>query len=710
MRAAALCVLLAALPAAATDPAPEDPYRHLEDAGDPRTQEFFREEGARARAVLDAIPGRGELLARIRALSASGSAVTHVRATPTRVFYLRAAAPGAGATLFVREGASGGERVLVDPSRYDRDGLRAAIDWLAPSPDGRHVAFGVSLGGAGDCVLRVIQVDGARVLPPEIDRACFNEGLAWHPDGRSFFYARVPDGNPPARRFANVRMYRHVLGRETGRDEVVLAPGVGGARDIPEFVQPALHVPADSRHAYAIVRDGVRREIAVHATPLADLAAARPRWQKVAGHEDEVLAIEAWRDDLYLLSKRNAPRHRLLRLKPGAPISSARPVVPQGEAVIQGFGLARDAIYLHTNVGGLDRLERVPLGLLGTKAPEYVRTPFDTAISQLVTHPRIAGALLRMQGWIEPPAVVHVEPGSGNLRRTPIQPAPEVDFSAMDEVRLYAPSHDGTRIPVTLVYRRTTRLDGMNPTLVTAYGSYGAPLSPTFDPARLAWLERGGVLAVAHVRGGGEYGEDWHRAGRGTAKVNAVLDTIAVCDFLVGYGFTNPKRLALHGAGAGGIPAGGALVRRPDLFAAVVARSAVLDMLRFERLASGPANVPEFGSAATPEGRQALHAISPYHGVADGVAYPAVLLTASLADTAVEAWQPAKMLARLAAATRSGKPVLLRLEGSGNVASGGDPRAEELADIYAFLFWQMGDPRFQPPVAAPPAPPERGDE
>jgi prolyl oligopeptidase len=609
------------------------------------------------------------------------------------------------AVLCVREGVAGGERVLVDPSRHDQGAQLASIDWFTPSPDGRHVAYGISTGGTEDSTLRVIDVDGAQVRPLEIDRARYNTRLAWHPDSRSFYYARIPDANPPGKRYANVRLYRHVLGREAAKDEIVFAPGVGGARDVPEFVRPSVHLPLDSKFAYAVAREGVRRELAVHVTLQRDLAAGKPRWQKLVGHEDQVLAIEGWRDDLYLLSRRDAPRRRLLRVAGGAPnLSSARVAVPQGESVIEEFGIARDAIYLKTMVAGVHRLERMSLGLLGAKAAEYVRTPFDVAISQLVTHPRTAGALLRMQGWIDAPVVVQVEAGSGNIRKTPIQPPPPVEFSDMDEVRLYAQGHDGAKIPVTLVYRKATRLDKHNPTLVIAYGSYGASLSPRFDPAHLAWLERGGILAMAHVRGGGEYGDEWHAAGRRASKLNTILDALSVCEFLVAYGFTQPARLAIQGTSAGGIPAGGSLVRRPALFAAVVARVAVMDMLRFEHSPNGPANVPEFGSATTPEGLEALRVMSSYHHVKDGTPYPAVLLTAGMNDPRVDAWQPGKMAARLQAATAGGKPVLLRVDFQAGHGVGATrvQRAEELADIYSFLLWQMGDPRFQ---VAPPAPP-----
>jgi prolyl oligopeptidase len=677
----------------------DDPFRALENAGDPGTQAFYREQGAKARAALDRLGGRGELLARIRALSEANTAVTAVTLAAHRVFYLRMGPGQTTPVLAMRDGVSGSERVLVDPERFADGKQRAAIDWFVPSPDARHVAYGVSRGGSEDSVLRVIATATARDLPFEIDRARFNTELEWHPDGRAFYYARIPEGNAGARRNANIRIYRHVLGRDTVRDEIVFAPGVGGARDVPEFVYPSLHLPLESRYAYAIAREGVRREIAVHVAEQRDLAAGRPRWHKLAGYDDAVTAIEGWKDDLYLLTHHDAPRSRVLRVKGNAAdLRGARQVVPEGDAVIQKMGLARDALYLKTMLGGVDRLERMPLGLLAPKTPQYVRTPFDNAISQLVTNPRRPGALLRMQGYIEPPAVMELDARTGNLRNTAIQPPPAADFSAMDEVRLYAPGHDGTRIPVTLVYKKTTQLTGNNPTLLVGYGSYGISMEPNFDPARLAWLERGGVYAVAHIRGGGEYGRPWHEAGRKGTKLNTIRDFISVAEFLVSYGFTSPRRLAVMGTSAGGIPAGGALVRRPELFAAVVARVPVMDMLRMEFSQNGPANIPEFGSTATAEGFEALRTMSAYHQVKDNTAYPAVLLTAGINDPRVDPWQPGKMAARLQGASTSGKPVLLRVDFDSGHGRGTrrDQRDEELADIYSFLLWQFGDRQFQP--------------
>jgi prolyl oligopeptidase len=684
----AAALLAAASSASAQEGA--DPFAILEDPAALSTQSYFRMQAARTRESLERIPGRAPLAARIRELSDAEVTVTALRITAgTRLFYLKLAPGRQFPVLCLREGPMGAERVLVDPARGG-----APIAGFAPSPDARFVAYAVARAPGEDASLRVFSVEASRDLPEAVERARFADEIAWHPDSRSFYYARSAEG--AGARHPSVRLYRHQVGREASRDEIVFAPGVGGARDVPEGVHPSLIVPLESRYAYALAREGVRREAAVHVTEQRDLAAGHPRWRKLASAADDVVEIEAWKDEVYLLSHHKAPNYRVLLVKANAPdLASAKVVLPERDLAVQDIALAKDAIYLRSTLGGVDRLERVPLGLLGAKAPEFVKIPFDNAIAQLVTHPGRPGALLRLQGWIEAPSVIQVEARTGNIVKTRVQPAAAVDFSAMDEVRLYAAGHDGARIPITLVYRKNTTLTGENPTLLVGYGSHGVAFAPEFDAARLAWLERGGIFAVAHVRGGGEYGEAWHQSGMRAAKTNTILDLVSAAEFLVTYGFTSPKRLAVQGTGAGSLAAAGAMVRRPDLFAAVVVRAPWADMLRFESTPEGAANAPELGSSATREGQESLAAISAYQQVKEGAAYPAVLLTSAAGEARVDAYQPGKLAARLQHATSSGKPVLLRVDAEAPTRA---QREEELADIYSFLLWQAGDPQFQPPA------------
>jgi prolyl oligopeptidase len=664
---------------------------------------FAREEAPRARALLEGIPGRAAMLERVRALEEESPALRDLALEAGRVFYLKTAPGMPAPVLCVREGLGGAERVLLDPRQRADGGPDAAIEWYSASPDGRHVAFGLSRAAGSAPVLHVLSVDDGRDLPFEIDRAADNRRLAWQPDGKSFYYARVPEGEPGAGG-ANVRIYRHVLGRESARDEVVFAPGVGGARDIPEMVEPWLLVPRESRYAFAVARGAAGEGLVVHVALQKDLAAARPRWHEIAGAADDVVAVEAWKNDLYLLSQHEAPQRKVLRVAASAPsLASARVAAPEGDAAIVAMGLARDALYLRTMVAGVDRLERVRLGLLASGAREFLRLPYDMAISAMVADPRRNGVLLRLDGWTRPPEIAEVDARTGDVKNTGLLAPAPADYSAIDEVRLYAPTPDGARIPITLLYRRTTRLTGDNPTLLAGYGAYGDPFSPVFDPARLAWLERGGVFAVAHVRGGGESGETWHRAGSGEAKSTAIADFIAVCEFLERYGFTNANRLAIEGRGAGAVPVAGALLRRPDLVAAAILRDPIVDLAALASTPAGRAQLPEFGSREE-AGRERLAAISPYQQVRDGMPYPAVLISVGGGDARGDPEQAARMAERLQKATTSGKPVLLRVDPRSRegIDAARAAHEEELADIYSFALWQLGDPRFQ---QAPPSPP-----
>ena len=655
----------------------QDPYQRLENAADPQTQAYFRDQSATTRATLDRIAGRASLRQRIGELSASQTLIADLALGGTRIFYVKLEPGAPAAQLCMREGPGGAERVLLNPAQFGGDGGAASIAWIAPSPDGRLVAFGVARGASTSTTLHVLGIDGARVEPIEIDRVPRNATIAWEADGRAFYYPRVGEG---------IRTYRHAVGRATDRDEIVFAPGVGGALGVPEGSVAAFVVPADSRYAYALARPLLAREAAVYSTEQRELAAGKPRWRKIAAPEDGILAVEAWKDELWLLSKRNSPRHRVLRVKAGATsLEGAKVAVAEGDSVIRAMALARDGLYLHTMVAGVDRLERLPLGLFADNKPQFVRIPFDVAITTMAAQPRVEGTVLHLEGWIEPPSLVQVD-RHGDAHKLALLPASKVDTSQVDEVRLYAPSTNGAKIPVTLFYRKSTRLSRDNPTLLVAYGSFGVPLMPTFDAARMAWIERGGVFAVAHLRGGGEYGETWHEAGRGASKANTVADLVAVGEFLGTYGFTGSRRLAVMGTGEGALPVALAVERRPDLFAAAVLRTPLADLTR---ALEGPAReglAAEFGSDA---------ALSPLHQVRDSLPFPAALLSVGVDGASIPAWHAAKLASRLQAASSSARPVLLRTNDVARPERA--EREEELADLFAFLLWQLGDPQFQGP-------------
>ncbi len=391
----------------------------------------------------------------------------------------------------------------------------------------------------------------------------------------------------------------------------------------------------------------------------------------------------------YLLNHKNASRFKVILVQlPKGTVAEAKVVLPASDAVLQRIAVARDGLYVRAIEGGIGRVRKLDFT---SNRVEEVPLPFDGAVEEFVTDPTRPGVVFKIQGWTQSPRYLKYVPQTHTVVDTGAIPPATADFSNIEAVEVKAIAIDGTAIPLSIVHKRGLVRDGSAPTLLTGYGAYGSIEEPSFDASRLAWLARGGVYAVAHVRGGGEYGEDWHRAGMKLAKSNTIDDFIACAEYLVAQGYSSPKRLAGAGWSAGGITIGGAITRRPDLFGAAIDGVGVSDNLRAETMVGGRENTEEFGSVKTKEGFEGLYAMSAYHHVKDGVAYPAVLLITGINDARVAPWQSAKMAARLQAATSSQRPILLRVDydsghGAGTTRS---QRNEELADEYSFLLWQM---------------------
>ena len=692
-----------------------DPYRYLEDVKNAEVITYMKAQGELARKTLDAIPGRAAMLNRISTLSEAGVAISSVQISgtgaSTRVFYYKLSPGESMRKLYVRDGFNGAERLLFDAQSLNVPGQRYALDYFKAAPDGKHVLVGIAAGGSEDTSLRIVEVSAARDLGVVIDRIGFAEESSWSDDGRAFFYNRLPAAKPgdKSNRYLFSRVYRHVLGRDVAKDEAVFGRGVASPTkiDFADIDIPGVEITSDGRFLIGKIRHGDLNEISLYiaaASGPPTLYAQPLTWRKVADPTDLVTSYAVHDAALYLLTAKNAPRNKVMRTAIARPdIATATTIVAAGDTVIRQLAVAQDGLYIRELFAGVDRLQRLNFSnsvFSGGKL-EFVRLPFDLAIRQLVTHPKRPGAILRLEGWTEAPRYVNIEERTANVIPLPLHPKSAVDFSAIDEVRLMVTAKDGVQVPISLIYKKGTRLDGNNPTLLRAYGAYGITLSPSFSPASMAWLERGGILGTCHVRGGGEFGDPWHKDGQKLTKPNTWRDLIACAEYVVERKFTRKERLGIQGGSAGGITVGRALTERPDLFAAVIPSVGLLDTLRAEFTPNGPPNIPEFGSVKSADGFKGLAMMSSYDHVKNGTAYPAVLLMHGVNDPRVEVWQSSKMAARLqaaAATVKNAEPVLLRLDydaGHG-VGSTRSQRNGELADIYSFLLWKFGDPEFRP--------------
>jgi prolyl oligopeptidase len=681
-----------------------DPYRWMENTSDPEVIAWMKAQNDYTRAVLARIPGHDELLARIKSLDNAGNTVSGLQVWGGHYFYYKTEPGSDNRKLFVRDTLSSPERLLVDPEKMTTaDGKHYSIDYFQPSLDGVYVAYGISLGGSEESVLHVLQSATGTLLPDSIDRAQF-ASPSWLPDGRSFFYTRAQKlaaDAPPTAKYQKLKVYRHTLGGDPDSEPLVFGFGANPAVNVDENdFTIATFSPGAPEFVLGLVIHGVKREIDIYAIPFDANPGAKTVWKKVVDQTDEVTGFDVHAGEIYLLSHKNASRFKVLRTSLSSPdLAHAAVAVPASEVVITAISAAGDALYVQDLDGGIGRLRRLPYGN-GSIQP--VNLPFYGAIQSLVTNPTQAGAWMELVSWTKSPLWYSLDAKTDKLTDTALVPPSPVDYSQIESEEVKAKSADGTMVPLSIIHKRGLVLDGSHPTWLTGYGAYGINYDPYFDPTILVFLERGGIHAIAHVRGGGEYGEDWHLAGQKLTKQHTIDDFIAGGEYLIEHKYTSAAHLAGEGTSAGGITIGGAITQRPEMFGAALIRVGDSDSLRSETMASGPANIPEFGTVTEADGFKALFAMDAYQHIKANTPYPAVLLTTGVNDPRVAPWQAAKMTARLQAATSSGKPILLRVDydaghGLGSTKS---QRDIELADEVAFLFWQLGVMGYAPSPAA----------
>ncbi len=674
-----------------------DPYRWME-AGGPELTAWLHDQDAITRHDLKSLPGYDALARDIATAVDAEIRVTSARRVGDLIYYERQGRGEAQASLYVRPLAGGEPKRLVDPVALG--GETTTIGHYSPSPDNHYLAYTLAGGGSEEAVLHFLDLRTGAALPDAIDRARFAR-VAWSPDGAFAFYTRLqPTPANPADRFADETVYRHSPGDDPAHDVAVFtAVGVGSALGRAGFV--GLYAPPGSAFAFALVNSGVSPESEWYETSAADLATT-PHWKRIATLADKidqepvVHGQEAW-----LVTFKDASRRKVVRIDLANPDVAAAPVmVPEQAGVLQQIAGAGDGVYLVYSDGATHHVRRADF----TGALSSLPTPYDGSIFELTSDPRREGAVLSLESWARPIEFFTVSPSG--LHSLALAPPFPIDLSGIVTETIWATAKDGVKIPVSVVHRRDLERDGAASALVDAYGAYGTSSDAFFEAEMIPFLQRGGVFAEAHVRGGGEFGESWHLAGKGATKPNTWRDFIASVEALEAAGFTSPGRVAGWGTSAGGIMIGRTVTERPDLLAAAVMWSPVTNTLRFETTEGGPGNTAEFGSTATPAGYAAVRAMDAYSHVVDGTAYPAVLITGGVNDHRVPVWMSAEMAARLQAASSSGKPVYLRIDFEGGHHMMGAAKADrvsQMADTLAFVLQATGAADFQAPRASPAA-------
>ena len=681
-----------------------DRYRYFEKTDSPEVQAFFGNQNTYARAILGALGApREQLLKRIAQLANAGVGVGPVQIVGDHYVYEKLV-PGADeARLYRRPVAPGSpERLLVDPDTLPGTGRgHQTINFFVPSPDGRYVAFGISAGGSEDATIHVVDARNGALLPDAITRGQYGV-TSWMPDGSGFSYVRLrklPADAKPTERYQKSLCFFHVLGRDPERDPAVFGYGLDPNVAFTPDDEPSISLTPASPYALGVANHGVQNELTLYVTTIQSLTTGRPTWRKLLDTDDDVTNFDLKGSTIYLLSHKETSNYRVVALDLASPSDHRENIiVPPSDAVITALGVARDGLYVRSRHGGFGEIARIPLDDNGDVAgrPTAVALPYQGAVDDLLTDPRVDGTTFGLTAWTRSLLYYHVD-AAGTISDSKLKPPAPVDESAYSGREVFATSADGTKVPLSIVAAKDLKLDGSHPTYLEAYGAYGITIEPYFSTIRLAWMERSGVYAVCHVRGGGWYGEDWHRAGMIATKQHTIDDYIACARYLIDHQYTAPSRLGGEGTSAGGILIGGAITQHPELFAAVLDVVGVSNALRGEFSPNGPANVPEFGSVKTEAGFKALAAMDAFQHVKDGVAYPAVMLVTGINDPRVPPWEPAKMTARLQAATSSKRPILLRVDYDGGHGLLNASRGQAdglLADEFSFLLWQLGDPAF----------------
>lgn len=698
-----------------------DPYRFLEQVKDPAVVNWMKGQAEATESILKQILGRASILASLKEKdSVGGSVISAITRTESgRWFYLKREQGQSQAKLVWRDGVAGEERLLVDPVAVTKEkGRPHAIQSFHPSPDGKLLAYGMHASGSEIGHMHVIEVATGKSLLPPIDRVRF-AGASWRKNGSGLFFSRLRPGFESMRsteRFADTGRYYLDL-NQTNPDKLIFSASMYAELKLPSFATGYVQELPGTDLAGMVVNFGVDRRLAMYVANLDDVMNGKAKWREVFNQSADIREVDMGHGNVYLRSALDAPRFKILKLKlTQLDLKSAETLLPESEGVLRAMTVSQDSLIVTRREGVNTALLRLPVASINGLGSSSSSSSANKIDVQKVSLP-LEGNVTVVGSVDHPDLIVAVSSWTQSLRRYVFTPTASSNSNAGQFVRLnlappvepvqrteivarevMVPSHDGVRVPVSIIMRKDTVLNGKNPTILYGYGAYGTTEEPARSNGVMAWVERGGIYVYAHVRGGGALGSQWHEAGHKTTKFNTWKDGIAAAEWLIANGYTSAAKLGIYGGSAGGIFVGRAITERPDLFAVAVPSVPVLDMVRSEQRANGVANIPEYGTVKVEPEFHALLRNSSYHAVKEGVRYPATMLMHGVNDSRVDVWQSLKFASQLANAQKGAQPVLLRLDyeaghGSGSSA---EQAMQRTAEFQAFMLWQMGESGFQP--------------
>lgn len=656
-----------------------DRYRWMETEQG-RTNEWLLHRTLQSRKTIDALPWRATVEKQLNSLAGAEDALSYIRDAGENRFYYRFTPEFPYLRLFVKR-KDGRERLLIDPP------VGMGIHFFFPSRDGRYVAYGLSKNGSEFASINVLDVESGATLSDAIPRARYPD-IVWRPDNQSFFYKRLPpeksDGLA-SEHLVGEKVYLHHIGQNYEADTVVFDSAMVSGPNANNYDNVAVEASPDSDWLLAAISPSISGySSSLFAVRANALNGRETPWVKIIDRGEKVSNFMLSGKWLYLARYNSSSGYLITRRALDEPHAAEEKILEWSNGELTGFTKSGEALYVTYHDSGQQHFVRIAFDNVGHI--QEVPLPFEGEVTALFSSSDKRGILFTLQGWTHPPRIYRYDPDNGSVENTHLI-APESHGFADDYAvkETWVTSKGQVRVPLTIIYRRGMKLDGSAPTWLSAYGAYGVSTFPYFNLSRLIWLRHGGVIAIAHVRGGGELGPAWHEGGRASNKGNSIIDFIKSAEYLISRGYTNPTRLVASSESAGGIIIGMAIAQRPELFAAAAIDVGILNTTRLDQIPIGLMNVEELGSPATEQGMRDLRKIDAYENLKDGVRYPAVMLTVGLKDDRVSPWQSAKFAARLdaiASKVEQPNPVLVFAEKN----AGHD--INNYAQIVSFFLWR----------------------
>ena len=674
----------------------EDPYQYMEDLDNPEVISWMKENANYATSILNGISGKKALFDKMMELiNRRASSINSLAITKSNVYYYLKRVPGEEiAKMYKRLGYEGEETLFFDSETY-KEGAEETyvIESINLNIKGDKIAVTVAANGSENPETLIYKENGEQFA--EILHLA--SGISWLESGEEFYYNRLNSSDvTDMNRGIFTKVYIHKIGTDQETDAPFFSSNLYPEINIDGKDYPMVFYSEESNLDVLNV-GSVDNSLALFYKEAQSNSGVK--WKVLTQRSDNVVNLDMDSKFIYYLTFKDASNYKILKAPIEKPmISNASVVIKESKSeMITGFSVTKDGLYYSVMKNGV--VANVYFLSNSKTTPIKLQLPFTAGdVSLSKKNSESSEIWMSISGWTSPGKRFLYNPKTNSFVHQPLSTPveyPELDDLIAKEVMVK--SHDGVMVPVSIICNKNIKMDGQNPTVLYSYGAYGNSTSPFFSPITLAYTLYNGVLVIPHVRGGGELGEAWHKAGQKETKPNTWKDGIATAEYLINEGYTNPSKLSIFGGSAGGIFVGRAITERPDLFVAGAPMVGSMNPVRMEETPNGPVNTPEFGTVKDPIEFKALLEMDSYHHIEPKTKYPAMLISAGINDPRVIAWQPAKFAAKLQAANSSDKPILFLTNFEGGHGGGTKltDTIDEFAGLFAFFYWQSGHPDFQ---------------